>query len=242
MAAWTSRAVTKQTSGEFAHSASFGLVLVATSSASEVGPERGSSRPDRSASLASSASRHATRILSGHGPARPRRHGSLGVVSALSVPRRGSQPRPRGAAVREPGSGLAQRPYRAVAADLQLLPTVGLGGTGRLAESRSVVRAFCLIRPHRVSVTRSLLCRRRGDIQMRSAIKTIPTHSMVCSDLCHIVPGSCRNCNTKLVIGLSVCVDAKTARRVVQGDRVGDPCVSYHDYQRPRAGGRAGTR
>ena len=57
--------------------------------------------------------------------------GTAGLT--LSVPRWGQQPRPCGAAVREPGSKPAQRPDRAVVADLQLLPPVGLGGAGRLA-------------------------------------------------------------------------------------------------------------
>ena len=63
MASWTSRAVIGQTSGEPAQRAFLGIALAATSSAREVGPAQGLSRPERSARLASSASRHATRIL-----------------------------------------------------------------------------------------------------------------------------------------------------------------------------------
>ena len=45
-----------------------------------------------------------TRRLSGHEPARPRRHGAPDAVSALYLPPRRSQPHRSGADVREPGS------------------------------------------------------------------------------------------------------------------------------------------
>ena len=80
------------------------------------------------------------RRLSGHAAAGSRRHGALDAVSALSVPRWGSQPHPGGAGVREPGSGPVQRPNRAVAAGLQLLPQVGLGVDGSLALKASCTR------------------------------------------------------------------------------------------------------
>ena len=75
------------------------------------------------------------KYLSGNAAAGSRRHGTLDAGSAVSVPRWGSQPYPCGAAVREPGSGLAQCPDRAVAASLRLLPAVGLGGADRLERS-----------------------------------------------------------------------------------------------------------
>ena len=75
------------------------------------------------------------RHLPGHAPACPRRHRALDAVSALSVPRWGSHPHPHGDVVRQPGSEPGPRPDRAVAADLQLLPPVGLGGAGCLAIS-----------------------------------------------------------------------------------------------------------